>query len=65
MENFIFNIGLLILGTIVIRFGVIQLKKYKKEKILVRRNYAGQISFILFLFIILIMIIYSVFSFFK
>ena len=54
-----------ILGMIVIRFGVIQLKKYKKEKILVRRNYAGQISFILFLFIILIMIIYSLLSFFN
>jgi len=65
MENLIFNIGLLILGMIVIRFGVIQLKKNKKEKILARRNLAGKISFLIFFFVILIMIIYSVFSFFK
>tara|TARA_B100000700_G_scaffold290134_1_gene347964 strand:+ start:158 stop:355 length:198 start_codon:yes stop_codon:yes gene_type:complete len=65
MENFIFNAGLLILGMVVIRFGILQLKKYKKEKILIRKNLAGKISFLMFFLLIIIMIIYSVFSFFS
>ncbi len=63
MENFIFNAGLLILGMVVIRFGIIQLQKYKKEKILTRSNLAEKISFLIFFLIILIMIIYSILSF--
>ena len=33
MIEFLFKVSLLILGLIVIRFGIIQIRKYKKEKL--------------------------------
>ena len=65
MQNFFFNFGLLILGMIVIRFGVIQLKKNKEGKIKIKKNKFEKIFIFFFFLLIMCMIIYSITSFFK
>ena len=65
MENILFNLSLLVLGMFVIRFGVIQLKKYKIKKIQIKNNLAGKIGFLIFFFTILVMMIYSIISLLK
>jgi len=65
MQNFFFNFGLLILGMIVIRFGVIQLKKNKEGKIKIKKNIFEKIFIFFFFLLIMCMIIYSITSFFK
>ena len=57
MENILFNLSLLVLGMFVIRFGIIQLKKYKIKKIQIKNNLAGKIGFLIFFSTILVMMI--------
>ena len=65
MENILFNLSLLVLGMFVIRFGIIQLKKYKIKKIQIKNNLSGKIGFLIFFSTILVMIIYSIISLLK
>ena len=46
MIEFLFKVSLLILGLIVIRFGIIQIRKYKKGEIRSKNNIFSQISFL-------------------
>ena len=65
MENILFNLSLLVLGMFVIRFGIIQLKKYKIKKIQIKNNLVGKIGFLIFFSTILVMMIYSIISLLK
>ena len=59
-SNFIFYLLLIILGMIVIRFGIIQIRFYKQGKTKVKNKISEQIAFGIFFLIILGLIIYSV-----
>ena len=58
-SNFIFYLSLIILGMIVIRFGIIQIRFYKQGKTKVKNKISEQIAFGIFFLIILGLIIYS------
>ena len=60
MIEFLFKVSLLILGLIVIRFGIIQIRKYKKGEIRSKNNIFSQISFLIFLAAIIVLVIYSI-----
>ena len=60
MIEFLFKVSLLILGLIVIRFGIIQIRKYKKGEIRSKNNIFSQISFIIFFATIIGLVIYSI-----
>ena len=60
MIEFLFKVSLLILGLIVIRFGIIQIRKYKKGEIKSKNNIFSQISFIIFFATIIGLVIYSI-----
>ena len=60
MIEFLFKVSLLILGFIVIRFGIIQIRKYKKGEIRSKNNIFGQISFLIFFATIIGLVIYSI-----
>ncbi len=64
MEKFLFNLLLLIVGIIVIRLGIIQLKKRKEGKTQIRKSLFGNVFLSVFFLLILGMIIYSILSFF-
>ena len=49
-----------ILGLIVIRFGIIQIRKYKKGEIRSKNNIFSQISFLIFFAAIIGLVIYSI-----
>ena len=51
---------MLILGLIVIRFGIIQIRKYKKGEIRSKNNIFSQISFLIFFAAIIGLVIYSI-----
>ena len=59
-SNFIFYLSLIILGMIVIRFGIIQIRLYKQGKTKVKNKISEQIAFGIFFLIILGLIIYSI-----
>jgi len=59
-SNFIFYLSLIILGMIVIRFGIIQIRFYKQGKTKVKNKISEQIAFGIFFLIILGLIIYSI-----
>ena len=59
-SNFIFYLSLIILGMIVIRFGIIQIRLYKQGKTKVINKISEQIAFGIFFLIILGLIIYSI-----
>ncbi len=58
--NFIFYLSLIILGLFVMRFGIIQIRKFKKGETKVTKKVSEQIAFIIFFIIILGLIIYSI-----
>ena len=60
MIEFLFKVSLLILGLIVIRFGIIQIRKYKKGEIRSKNNIFSQISFLIFFATIIGLVIYSI-----
>ncbi len=60
MIEFLFKVSLLILGLIVIRFGIIHIRKYKKGEIRSKNNIFSQISFLIFFVAIIGLVIYSI-----
>ena len=60
MIKFIFYLSLIILGMFAMRFGIIQIKKYKQGKTKVKKKLLEQIAFGIFFIIILGLIIYSI-----
>ena len=59
-SNFIFYLSLIILGMIAMRFGIIQIRKYKKGETKIKKKVLEQIAFGIFFIIILGLIVYSV-----
>ena len=60
MINFFFYLSLIIFGMFVMRFGIIQIRKYKQGKTKIKKKLPEQIAFIIFFVIILGLIIYSI-----
>ena len=60
MIEFLFKVSLLIIGLMVIRFGIIQIRKYKKGEIRSKNNIFSQISFLIFFAAIIGLVIYSI-----
>ena len=60
MIEFLFKVSLLILGLIVIRFGIIQIRKYKKGEIKSKNNIFSKISFLIFFAAIIGLVVYSI-----
>ncbi len=60
LYNFILYLSLIILGLLVMRFGIFQIRKFKKGETKVTKKISEQIAFIIFFLIILGLIIYSV-----
>mgnify|MGYP001385677118 CR=1 FL=1 len=65
MEKFLFNLSLLIIGMIIIRFGIIQLKKRKEGKSQIKKSLFSNVFLSIFFLLILGMIVYSVLSYFA
>ena len=60
LYNFIFYLSLIILGIFAMRFGIIQIRKYKQGKTKVQKKSLEQVAFVIFFIIILGLIIYSI-----
>jgi len=60
MINFFFYLSLIIFGMFVMRFGIIQIRKYKQGKTKIKKKLPEQIAFLIFFVIILGLIIYSI-----
>jgi len=60
MIKFIFYLSLIILGMFAMRFGIIQIRKYKQGKTKIKKKLPEQIAFLIFFVIILGLIIYSI-----
>ena len=60
ITGFLFAIILIIGGLAVMRFGIFQIRKFKKGETKVTKKISEQIAFIIFFLIILGLIIYSV-----
>jgi hypothetical protein len=60
MIKFIFYLSLIILGMFAMRFGIIQIRQYKKGETKIKKKVLEQIAFGIFFIIILGLIIYSV-----
>ena len=60
LSGFIIAVALLLGGLAVMRFGIFQIRKFKKGEIRVTKKVSEQIAFIVFFIIILGLIIYSV-----
>ena len=60
LYNFIFYLSLIILGIFAMRFGIIQIRKYKQGKTKVKKKSLEQVAFGIFFIIILGLIIYSI-----
>ena len=60
MIKFIFYLSLIILGMFAMRFGIIQIRKYKQGKTKVKKKLPEQIAFVIFFIIISGLIIYSI-----
>ena len=58
--NLIFYSSLIILGIFAMRFGIIQIRKYKQGKTNIKKKSLEQIAFVIFFIIILGLIIYSI-----
>ena len=59
-SNFIFYLSLIVLGMFVMRFGIIQIRQYKKGETKIKKKSLELIFFVIFFLIILGLIIYSV-----
>ena len=60
LYNFLFYISLIILGLFVMRFGILQIRKFKKGETIVKKKIGEQIAFVIFFIIIIGLIIYSI-----
>ena len=60
LYNFILYLSLIILGLLVMRFGIFQIRKFKKGETKVSKKISEQIAFIIFFLIILGLIVYSI-----
>ena len=60
ISGFIFAIALVLGGLAVMRFGIFQIRKFKKGETKVTKRVSEQLAFIIFFVIILGLIIYSV-----
>ena len=60
LSGFIIAIALVLGGLAVMRFGIFQIRKFKKGETKVSKKISEQIAFIVFFLIILGLIIYSV-----
>ena len=60
ITGYIFTTFLIILGLVVMRFGSIHVKKFKKGKTKIKSQLNGQISFLVLFIIIIGLIVYSV-----
>ena len=60
LSGFIIAIALVLGGLAVMRFGIFQIRKFKKGETRVTKKVSEQIAFIVFFIIILGLIIYSV-----
>ena len=60
LYSFIFYLSLIIIGIFAMRFGIIQIRKYKQGKTKVKKKSLEQVAFGIFFIIILGLIIYSV-----
>ena len=60
MIKFIFYLSLIILGMFAMRFGIIQIRKYKQGQTKVKKKSLEQIAFGIFFIIILGLIVYSI-----
>ncbi len=60
LYNFILYLSLIILGLLVMRFGIFQIRKFKKGETKVTKKISEQIAFVIFFTIIIGLIIYSV-----
>ena len=60
LYNFILYLSLIILGILVMRFGIFQIRKFKKGETKVTKKISEQIAFIIFFLIILGLIVYSI-----
>ena len=60
LTGFIFAIALVLGGLAVMRFGIFQIRKFKKGETRVTKKISEQIAFVVFFIIILGLIIYSV-----
>ena len=60
VTGYIFTAFLIILGLAVMRFGIFQIRKFKKGETKVTKKVSEQIAFLVFFIIILGLIIYSV-----
>ena len=64
LSGFIIAIALVLGGLAVMRFGIFQIRKFKKGETRVTKKVSEQIAFFIFLIIILGLIIYSINDFF-
>ena len=60
LSGFIIAIALVLGGLAVMRFGIFQIRKFKKGETRVTKKVSEQIAFVVFFIIILGLIIYSV-----
>ena len=60
LSGFIIAIALVLGGLAVMRFGIFQIRKFKKGETRVTKKISEQIAFVVFFIIILGLIIYSV-----
>ena len=60
LYSFIFYLSLIIIGIFAMRFGIIQIRKYKQGKTKVQKKSLEQVAFGIFFIIILGLIIYSI-----
>ena len=60
LSGFIIAVALVLGGLAVMRFGIFQIRKFKKGETKVAKKISEQIAFIIFFLIILGLIIYSI-----
>ena len=60
LYNFILYLSLIILGLLVMRFGIFQIRKFKKGETRIKKKIIDQISFAIFFIIIIGLIVYSI-----
>ena len=60
ITGFLFAIILVVGGLAVMRFGIFQIRKFKKGEIEIKKKISDQIAFVIFFAVIVGLIIYSV-----
>ncbi len=60
LSGFIIAVALVLGGLAVMRFGIFQIRKFKKGELRVTKKVSEQIAFVVFFIIILGLIVYSV-----